>query len=169
MSKQLKVNQKVLLICQEVIGTVVDVNNELNKVVIRAEKDGVKFDFIVTTEGFLPFSDTVMIEEIPFVEEEVVARKLMDGMYEFGKIHNIYFNSDILCLNSDTNNKTLIAEFSNMSNPEKTRTFELSNFVKIDEVMNICLASNTINENVYKKVNYLPGNNGGQTTQGEEE
>lgn len=161
MIKPLKVNQKVLLICQEVIGTVVDVNNELNKVVIRAEKDGVKFDFIVTIEGFLPFSDTVMIEEIPFIEGEVVARKLMDGMYEFGKIHNI-------CLNSDTNNKTLIAEFSNMSNPEKTRTFELSNFVKIDEVMNICLASNTINENVYKKVNYLPGNNDGQTTQDEE-
>lgn len=152
----LKVNQKVLLICQEVIGTVVDVNNELNKVVIRAEKNGIPFDFIVTTEGFLPFSDTIMIEEIPFIENETVIN--VDNtcsVYRVGEITEIHLNDK----------KELVGIFSNTT---ARRTVPLNECRKLSELMDLCIAKEEANKKLYED-NYLPGNNGGQTTQGEEE
>lgn len=152
----LKVNQKVLLICQEVIGTVVDVNNELNKVVIRAEKDGIKFDFIVTTEGFLPFSNVPMIKEIPFIENETVVN--VDetcSIYRIGEITEIHLNDD----------KQLVGVFSDTT---ARRTIPLDECRKLSELMNLCIAKEEANKKLYED-NYLPGNNGGQTTQGEEE
>ena len=156
MIKQLKVNQKVLLICQEVIGTVVDVNNELNKVVIRAEKNGIPFDFIVTTEGFLPFSDTTMIEEIPFIENETVVNiNEIIGNYRIGEITEIHLDD----------NKQLVGVFSNAT---VRRTVPLDECRKLSELMNLCIAKEEANKKLYSD-NYLPDNNGGQTTQGEEE
>lgn len=157
MIKPLKVNQKVLLICQEVIGTVVNVNNELNKVVIRAEKNGVKFDFIVTTEGFLPFSNTEMIEEIPFIENETVVNiNESVGTYRIGEITEIHLDDD----------KQLVGVFSNITTMR--RTIPLNECRKLSELMNLCIAKEEANKKLYED-NYLPGNNGGQTTQGEEE
>ena len=152
----LRVNQKVLLIYQEVIGTVVDVNNELNKVVIRAEKDGVKFDFIVTTEGFLPFSNTTMIKKIPFIENETVVNvDKTCSIYRIGEIAEIHLNDD----------KQLVGVFSDTI---ARRTVPLNECKKLSELIDLCIAKEKANKKLYKD-NYLPGNNGGQTTQGEEE
>lgn len=152
----LKVNQKVLLICQEVIGTVVDVNNELNKVVIRAEKNGIPFDFIVTTEGFLPFSDTIMIEEIPFIENETVINTTdICGNYRIGEITEIHLNDE----------KELVGVFDNTM---IRKTVPLNECKKLSELIALCTAKEETNKKLYHD-NYLPGNNGGQTTQGEEE
>ena len=156
MIKPLKVNQKVLLICQEVIGTVVDVNNELNKVVIRAEKNGIPFDFIVTTEGFLPFSNTTMIEEIPFIENETVVNVNESiGTYRIGEITEIHLDD----------NKQLVGVFSNAI---MRRAVPLNECKKLYELMELCEAKEEANCKLYED-NYLPGNNGGQTTQSEEE
>lgn len=152
----LKVNQRVLLIHQEVIGTVVDVNNELNKVVIRAEKDGVKFDFITTIEGFLPFSNTIMVKEIPFIENETVVNvDKTCSIYRIGEITEIHLDDD----------KQLVGVFSDTT---ARRTVPLDECRKLYELMELCEAKEEANCKLYED-NYLPGNNGGQTTQGEEE
>lgn len=156
MIKQLKVNQKVLLICQEVIGTVVDVNNELNKVVIRAEKNSIPFDFIVTTEGFLPFSDVTMIEEIPFIENETVVKvDSSNSTYRVGEITEIHLNDE----------KELVGIFGDTA---VRKTVLLNECRKLSELIALCTAKEEANKMLYHD-NYLPGNNGGQTTQGEEE
>lgn len=152
----LKTNQKVLLICQEVIGTVVNVNNELNKVVIRAEKNGIPFDFIVTTEGFLPFSDVTMIEEIPFIENETVVNFTdICGNYRIGEITEIHLNDE----------KELVGTFNNTA---IRKTVPLNECKKLSELIAWCTAKEEANKELYHD-NYLPGNNGGQTTPGEEE
>lgn len=161
MIKPLKVNQKVLLICQEVIGTVVDVNNELNKVVIRAEKDGIKFDFIVTTEGFLPFSDTKMIEKIPFIVNETIIRSLNNYTIEIVTIEEIQ-------VTKVNNTVDIVASVRPFNDKSISKVISLKSCQPLKHLQELFTDITESNKKLYED-NYLPGNNGGQTTQSEEE
>lgn len=157
----LKVNQKVLLICQEVIGTVVDVNNKLNKVVIRAEKDGIKFDFIVTTEGFLPFSKTKMIEEIPFIVNETIIRPLSNYTVEIITIEEIK-------VTKVNNTVDIVASVRPFNDKNVSKEISLKSCQPLKDLQELFTNIIETNKKLYED-NYLPGNNGGQTSQGEEE
>lgn len=141
------VGEKLILVCQEVIGEVVNVNNELNKVVIRAEKDGEKFDFIVTTEGFLPFSETPMVEKINFVENEIAVKKELESNFQIGVIRNIRL------LNKNRELK-LVADFTPLESVD-TSVIEIKKLQKVNELHEICKASIIANNELE---NYMPGN-----------
>lgn len=87
-----KLNQLILLPCHESIGKITYLDNE--KMVVRVSPDinnniGDTYDVILTPEGYLPHTKTLIIENIRFLEGENVMIKSLDSTFDIGKLSKI--------------------------------------------------------------------------------
>lgn len=103
-----RVNQLVLLPCHEAIGQIVYIDE--NKMVVRVSEEVnhkkiETYDVTLTPEGYIPHTKVLLMERIPFYENENVYIKSVDGTIDIGKVSNFrvekYPDSDCIELVAD--------------------------------------------------------------------